>query len=119
MADRKRRRVSAQIAAITLKSKSGGADPRLPALRAELNDLAIAEIHAWAHKAAAALPPLTTEEIHDVAVLVRQVDARIARQAVDCSDPPCSPEDGWMCDGHRAGPAPPASASASRPKGTR
>jgi hypothetical protein len=77
--DPQHRHLSARIAAIV--SRNGDHDPRLPALRDQLNRLAISEIHEWAHRAARALPPLTAEEIRAAAAVVRQVDRRITRQA--------------------------------------
>lgn len=72
-----RRHIASRIAVI---SRTDPDDPRLPALRERADVLHVAEIAEWARRAAAALPPLTHEEILAVEREVAALDARLTRR---------------------------------------
>lgn len=74
-----RRSVASSIAAI--QKVHGPDDPRLTPLRERLDAIGVAEIHDWAHRAAAALPPLSHEEIDAVGRQAARIDARLACKA--------------------------------------
>lgn len=72
-----RRQIASRIAVIC---RTDPDDPRLPALRERADALHVAEIAEWAKRAAAALPPLTHEEIAALEREVAALDAKLARR---------------------------------------
>lgn len=60
----------------------GPSDPRLPALRQQLEQMRLADdLRHWAQRAAATLPLLDQGEVAVVGEIAAKIDARLAQQA--------------------------------------
>lgn len=75
-----RLRLGGLIAAI--ERRHGVNDPRLPALRQQLEEMRLADdLRHWAQRAAATLPLLDQGEVAVVGEIARKIDARLQQEA--------------------------------------
>ena len=74
-----RRALCSQIARIA--GADGPDDPRLPALRDQLDRITVEEIHQWALRMRETLPPYNQTEIRQAGRAARDLDRRRASQA--------------------------------------